>query len=238
MAKLEGVISRVRTSTSDRRLAVLAALAGLSLLAVAMIAARAAYSGFVIHEYLVWNLFLAWIPLGLALLVYDGVRRRAGRFPLLVLGVLWLLFFPNAPYLVTDLKYVGEFGGAPLWFDVVLLSTAAWAGLALGFISLYLMHAVARRFWGALNAWLAVGLVLVLSSFGIFLGRFQRWNSWDVFTDPGPLARQLADGLANPLDYPRALAVTGVFTAFLGSTYLVFYAFARLTGALDDSRSA
>jgi uncharacterized membrane protein len=224
---------------TQRRLAVLAALGALSLVFVAMIVVREAYSGEPVHRYLVWNLFLAWVPLAFALAVYDGARRGLGRIPLLVFGTLWLLFFPNAPYLVTDLKYVGEFDGAPLWYDVVLLSTGAWAGLALGFISLYLMHAVARRCWGALNAWFAVSVVLVLSSFGIFLGRFERWNSWDVFTDPGPLARQLADGLANPLDYPRAIAVTAVFTAFLGSTYLVFYAFARLSNVLgDESRSA
>jgi uncharacterized membrane protein len=217
-----------------RRLAVLGALGALSLLFVAMIAMREAYSGEVVFRYLVWNLFLAWIPLAFALVVYDGVRRGMGRLSLLAFAGLWLLFFPNAPYLVTDLKYVGEYGGAPLWYDVVLLSTGAWAGMALGLISLYLMHAVARNLWGALNAWLVVGVVIVLSSFGVFLGRFQRWNSWDVFTNPGPLARQLADGLANPLDYPRALAVTAVFTAFLGTTYLVFYAFARLTDALGD----
>jgi uncharacterized membrane protein len=218
-----------------RRLAVLGALGALSLLFVAMIAVREAYSGEVVFRYLVWNLFLAWIPLAFALVVYDGVRRGLGRPSLLAFAGLWLLFFPNAPYLVTDLKYVGEYGGAPLWYDVVLLSTGAWAGMALGLISLYLMHAVARGLWGAFNAWLAVGVVIVLSSFGVFLGRFQRWNSWDVFTNPGPLARQLADGLANPLDYPRALAVTAVFTAFLGTTYLVFYAFARLTDALGET---
>jgi uncharacterized membrane protein len=219
---------------TQRRLAVLAALGGLSLLFVAMIGVREAYSGETVYRYLVWNLFLAWIPLVFALVVYDGVRRGVGALPLIAAGALWLLFFPNAPYLVTDLKYLGEFDGAPLWYDVVLLSTGAWAGLALGFISLYLMHAVAFRLWGALNAWLAVAAALVLSSFGIFLGRFERWNSWDVFTNPGPRARQLLEGLANPLDYPKALAVTAVFTAFLGSTYLVFYAFARLSNALGD----
>jgi uncharacterized membrane protein len=220
---------------TKRRLGVLAALGGLSLLFVAMIVARQAYSGEPVHRWLAWNLLLAWVPLLFALVVYDGARRGMRALPLLGFAALWLLFFPNAPYLVTDLKYVGEFHGVPLWYDVVLLSTGAWAGLALGFISLYLMHAVARRLWGALNAWLAVAVVIVLSSFGIFLGRFQRFNSWDVFTDPGPLANQLADGLANPFDYPKALAVTAVFTAFLGSTYLVFYAFARLSNALGDA---
>ena len=170
-----------------------------------------------------------------ALLVYDGAHRGVGRVPLVALGGLWLLFFPNAPYLVTDLKYVGWYEDAPFWYDTVLLSTGAVAGLALGCTSLYLVHAVARRFWGALTAWLAVGMVLVLGSFGIFLGRVLRWNSWDVFTDPGPLARQLADGLADPLAYPQALAVTALFTAFLGSTYLLFYAFARLSNVLGDA---
>ena len=199
-----------------------------------MVAVRAAYAGYVGHANLVWNLFLAWIPLAFALVVYDGLRRGTRRFTLLACGALWLLFFPNAPYLVTDLKYVNDVGGAPLWYDVVLLSAAAWAGLALGFISLYLMHTVARRLLGSLNAWLGVGAVLALSSFGIYLGRFRRWNSWDVFVDPGPLLGELASGLANPLDYPKAIAVTIVFTAFLGSTYLVFYAFARLTNALAE----
>jgi uncharacterized membrane protein len=220
---------------TKRRLGVFAALGGLSLLFVAMILVRQVYSGEPVHRWLAWNLFLAWVPLVLALVVYDGARRGMRLVPLLGFSALWLLFFPNAPYLVTDLKYVGEFHDVPLWYDVVLLSTGAWAGLALGFISLFLMHAVAQRLWGAVNAWLAVAVVIVLSSFGIFLGRFQRWNSWDVFTDPGPLANQLADGLTNPLDYPKALAVTAVFTAFLGSTYLVFYAFARLSNALGDT---
>jgi uncharacterized membrane protein len=225
-----------RASSIDRRLATIAALIGLTALVVVMVAVRVAYTGSGAFLNLPWNLVLAWVPFVLALIVYDQAVRGAGRTRLLALGGLWLLFFPNAPYLLTDFKYLGWYSDeAPWWYDLTLLSAAACAGLALGFASLYLMHAVARRVWGAAKAWLAVGLVLLLGSFGVFLGRFQRWNSWDVFTDPGPLARQLADGVANPLDYPKALAVTAVFTAFLGSTYLVFYAFARLTNALGDA---
>jgi uncharacterized membrane protein len=223
---------------TQRRIAVLAALGGLSLMVVGMVAVRVARTGSEAFLNLPWNLFLAWVPFALALLVYDQAGRGAGRMRLFALGGLWLLFFPNAPYLVTDLKYVGWYDEAPWWYDVTLLTVGACAGLALGFASLYLMHAVARRLWGAANAWLAVGFVLVLASFGVFLGRVHRWNSWDVFTDPVPLFAQLARGLVNPLDYPHAIAVTTVFTAFLGSTYLVFYAFARLSNVLgDESRS-
>jgi uncharacterized membrane protein len=229
-----------RASPSDRRRATIAALGGLTALVVVMVAFRVASTGSGAFLNLPWNLFLAWVPFVLALVVYDQAGRGAGGTRLLGLGALWLLFFPNAPYLLTDFKYLGWYSDeAPWWFDFTLLSAAACAGLALGFASLYLMHAVARRMWGAGKAWLGVGVVLVLGAFGVFLGRVQRWNSWDVFTDPAPLFAQLARGLLNPFDYPHAIAATVVFAAFLGATYLVFYAFARLSNMLgDESRSA
>jgi uncharacterized membrane protein len=234
------MISPRRASSSDRRLATIAALIGLTGLVMAMVAVRVASTGSGAFLNLPWNLVLAWVPFVLALIVYDQAVRGAGRTRLLALGGLWLLFFPNAPYLLTDFKYLGWYSDeAPWWYDLTLLSAAACAGLALGFASLYLMHAVARRVWGAAKAWLAVGVVLLLGSFGVFLGRFERWNSWDVFTDPAPLFAQLVRGVLNPLDYPHAIAATGVFAAFLGATYVVFYAFARLSNMLgDESRSA
>jgi len=214
---------------SDRRLAILASLAGLSGLVVAMIAVRVAYSGNSDHAELVWNLFLAWIPFLVALQVYEGYRRGAARIYLLLGGVLWLLFFPNAPYIVTDFKWLTVSSGAPIWYDVVLISAGAWAGLLLGFISLYLMQAVMRRALGALNAWLFVLAALVLSSFGIYLGRFQRSNSWDVLVRPRSFAGDVLTQLADPNEYARVVAVTVLFTAFLAATYLVFYSFVRAT---------
>jgi uncharacterized membrane protein len=226
-------------SFSDRRLATLAALAGLSLLVVAMVAVRISYTGSSDYANLVWNLFLAWVPLAFALLVYAGARRGMRPLWLLTFGGIWLLFFPNAPYLMTDLKYLRELRGAPFWYDAVLASSAAFAGLALGFISLFLIHSVARRYFGAVWAWIGVWAVLGLSSVGVFLGRFQRFNSWDVFTDPQPILGDIAKGLSNPLNYPKVFAVTVVFSGFLLGTYVVFYALARRTvGRGDESRSA
>jgi uncharacterized membrane protein len=226
-------------SPSARRLAILAALAALSALVVAMVAVRVSYTGSGAYSNLVWNLFLAWVPLALALAVYDGARRgMRGRW-LLALGGLWLLFLPNAPYLMTDLKYLRELGGAPFWFDAVMASSAAFAGVALGSLSLVLVHSVARRRFGPVRAWIGVWAVLGLSSVGVFLGRVQRFNSWDVFTDPEPILADLARGFANPHDYPKLVAATVLFSAFLLGSYVVFYALARMSGALaDESRSA
>ena len=221
---------------SRRRLAILGSLAGLSALVVAMVAVRVSYSGNSYYEALVWNLLLAWIPFALAVYVYDG-RRRAGRGPLLwAAGVLWLVFFPNAPYIVTDFKWLRESIGAPIWYDVVLVAAAAWCGLMLGFISLYLMQAVVRRSIGTVKAWLFVLGVLAVSSFGIYLGRFQRWNSWDVFTQPGHFAHNVWPHIAQPYDHPKTVAVTALFTVFLAMTYLVFYSFAEIEAGEPTKR--
>ena len=221
---------------SRRRLTILGSLAGLSALVVAMVAVRVSYSGNSYYEALVWNLLLAWIPFALAVYVYDG-RRRGERGPLLwAASALWLLFFPNAPYIVTDFKWLRDWTGAPIWYDVVLVAAAAWCGLMLGFISLYLMQAVVRRSIGAVKAWLFVLGVLAVSSFGIYLGRFQRWNSWDVFTRPGVLAHNVWPHLARPYDHPKTVAVTALFTAFLAMTYLVFYSFAEVEAGEPTNR--
>ena len=211
---------------SNRRLVTLVSLAGLSALVVALVGVRIAYTGNSEYSSLLWNLFLAWIPFVLALHVHDGYRRRAATLWLWAGGLLWLVFFPNAPYIVTDLKYLRTWTGAPIWYDAVMLSAAAGCGLLLGFASLYLMQSVIRRALGTVNAWLFAVAVIMLSSFGVYLGRFQRWNSWDVFTRPRVLATDLWSGLVNPLEHPLTIAVTVVFTVFLGATYLVFYSLA------------
>jgi uncharacterized membrane protein len=220
-------------------LATLAALGALSGLVIAMVAVRVGYTRTDAYLNLPWNLVLAWIPFAVALLVYDRARRGAGALPLFGLAALWLLFFPNAPYLVTDLKYLRVIHNAPVWFDVVLLGAAAVCGLALGFLSLFLIHAVAERRFGAAWAWIGVLAMLLLSSVGVFLGRFQRFNSWDVFTDPKPILDDLAKGLADPLNYPEVLAVTIVFSGCLVAGYTLFYALARFGRLLgDESQSA
>src|ERR671936_2771776 len=187
------MIKRLRSSFSDRRLAVLAALAALSAGVVGLVAFRVAYTRTLDNAGLVWNLLLAWIPLGLALLLYDRRVRRAGIATLTGIGLLWLLFFPNAPYIVTDFEHLaGNTGEKKFWFDGVLIGTAATTGLLLGFVSLYLLQAIVRRRVGARCGWLFVFAALGLGSFGIYLGRVLRWNSWDIFVRPGTRASELA----------------------------------------------
>ena len=93
------------------------------------------------YRFLDWNLFLAWIPLALALAALASSRHGRG-FLTFVLGILWLLFFPNAPYMLTDFIHLRQSPTTPLWYDGLMISSFAWTALLLGLVSLYLMQTI------------------------------------------------------------------------------------------------
>jgi len=159
-----------------------------------------------------------------ALFVYDRYRRGTTFGRLVPALALWLLFLPNAPYIVTDFVHLSPGGIPPLWFDGVLVSAFAWTGMLLGFVSLYLVHAVARHRFGDAVGWIGVVGVLALVSAGVFLGRVKRWNSWDVLTQPRSLLAQLHVSVTDPATLTKGVIVTCATTVALGLAYLVFYA--------------
>src|SRR5215218_6509325 len=234
------------SATRRRQTAFLfAVLAASSAAALALVAARVFYTGSSAHLFMVWNLFLAWIPLWLAAALYDLDRRGVSPAPLLGLGFFWLLFFPNAPYLLTEFLHlhpdfavrerplhvlagISPLRDAPLWYDVALLVACAWNGLLLGVVSLHLVQAVISRRLGKAQGWAAVVAILGLSGFGVSLGRFQRWNSWDLFSRPAALLADVASRVFNPLAHPRTTAVTVLMWSFLLLTYLALGAFASI----------
>src|SRR4051794_26818533 len=102
---------------SHRRILTLVAVVAASVGCVGLVLVRVSVTGVPNFLYLVWNLFLAWIPFVLALALYDGRRRGWGGGRLLALGVAWLAFFPNAPYIVTDFVHLNRDPLSPLWYD-------------------------------------------------------------------------------------------------------------------------
>jgi len=178
------------------------------------------------YTFLVWNLFLAWVPLIAASYAYVLARRGAGAV-VGILGVVWLLFFPNAPYMLTDFIHL-RVGRSPLWYDALMLSSFAWTALMLGFVSLYLIHALVGRRAGAAVGWVVVVCVLALSSFGIYLGRFAHFNSWDAVTRPRHVLSVIRQETHSPLHDPKMVAALLGLTAFLFVGYVVVYAFSAL----------
>jgi uncharacterized membrane protein len=207
----------------NERLLVLAGLALASALCVAIELFRERRFG-PDFRFLLWNLTLAWIPLLVALGVYDSYRRGVRISLLSPAVVVWLLFLPNAPYIVTDFVHLTPSSPTPLWFDAVVISSFAWTGLLLGFASLYLLHAVARHRFGARVGWGAVLASLALTSVGVYLGRFLQWNSWDLLLRPGQRLAEITPGLERTAALAHASAVTVLSTTLLALTYLAFYA--------------
>jgi uncharacterized membrane protein len=146
---------------------------------------------------------------------------------------VWLVFLPNAPYLVTDLVHLRPAPPVPASFDVLLFASFALAGCALAWGSLDAVHARLAPAVGRARAALAIAAVLLLTGFGVYLGRFERWNSWDLVARPRGVLADAAGALADP----RALAFSAAFAAFVGAGYLLLSP-PRAAGAVEGERVA
>ena len=130
---------------------------------------------------LTWNLFLAWIPLVLAYALSWAARFEVGWFALPALGVAWLVFLPNAPYLVTDIVHLR--GGASVQ-NAATLFVLAFTGLLIGIKAVHIVQRLVALHVGERAGRRTVQIVAVLVAFGVYLGRVQRWNSWTLIEQP------------------------------------------------------
>ena len=174
----------------------------------------------VTYFFLLWNLFLAAVPLVIAYLMYAWLNARSQKLAFYAMAILWLLFYPNAPYIITDFMHLKARHNIPLWYDTLLIFSFAWNGFVAGLVSVRYFHLTALRFMPRLFVWLVILVVFALSSLGIYLGRFLRWNSWDVLNNPMPLLTDIFDRVANPENHPRTMAMIGLFSVFSFLAYL------------------
>jgi uncharacterized membrane protein len=211
--------------------AIVGLLSAASLVCAGLVGARMLYSGSVHYWFLVWNLALAWVPFVFAGLAYMMAKGRRSAFSVFIVlaALVWLIFFPNAPYILTDFLHLGSMGDiVPGWYDVLMLFWFSWTGLILGVVSLYLMHEIVSRVAGQVAGWVFVVLAAGLGSFGIYLGRFLRWNSWDLLRRPRPLAVELYGTFTDPAAQRQLLGFTLLFALLFLFVYAVVYVFAKL----------
>lgn len=207
-----------------RQIPLLVVLSLSSALSILLVSARVLYADSITYTFLVWNLFLAWIPLGCAFVLW-WMNQMPRRPVLLMTAILatWFLFFPNAPYIMTDLIHITPRYPVPLWYDAILIFSFSWNGLLLGLLSLLIVQRMVEGWFGKGIGWLMAAVTVIASGFGVYLGRFERWNSWDVIAEPQLLAMDVFDRLINPMAYPRTLAVTLIFAAFMAIAYLTLH---------------
>jgi uncharacterized membrane protein len=190
------------------------------------------------YAFLVKNLFLAWVPyfFSLAAVWLEGAEtgsRRGPRWVTAGVWAAWLAMFPNAPYIFTDLiHWRGRFE-MPWWFDLGLVLMFALAGCFAGMVSLRIMHELVRRRAGQVGGRCFVTVVALLSGLGIYLGRFERWNSWDLLTRPHQVAWRTLWDLTSPYAHARTMGVTLMFGALVLATYVMFVTTARTGGERD-----
>jgi uncharacterized membrane protein len=195
-----------------------------------LIITRIFYSRNIDYLFLVWNLFLAWIPYVISSLFNKMTNHR--RWKQVFVFCCWLMFFPNALYIVTDLIHLDDESTVPKWFDALLLFSSSIVGLMMAFISL---HRVENYLYKTVNKKILtplIILILFLGSFGVYLGRFLRWNSWDILSNPFQLLLSIGHRIVSPFDYWQTWGVTMIFTILF---YLLYISIKKLPGYLSQA---
>lgn len=201
------------------------------------------------YLFLIWNTFLAWVPLGLAM-VLDGISLLGSRTVKLLLGtpvgLLWLFFYPNAAYMMTDMLHPfarypissrGQFWQENLFWDhLFTLFLVALLGIALGCVSLASVQRLVDRAWGRIAGWVFAVAVLMLSSLGIYLGRFIRWNSWDVLRTPKQVLEETLVFFTEPTNLAHAIGFCKWIFLITLFCYVLLYGFHSVIGPLAGKK--
>lgn len=165
--------------------------------------------------FLPWNLFLAFLPL----LFSHWLHKTQDKISALCMLGLWLLFFPNAMYIVTDLFHLHDSASVPQWFDLLLLFSAALTGVLMGMTSLYNVERYLQTKLSARQLHMVIFGTSLLCGYGIYLGRYLRWNSWDVFAQPFGLLLDIAHDVRHPFRAIDTWALTSLFATWLFLLY-------------------
>lgn len=213
-------ISRVRRNIGEERCYLLL----LSTFCISVLIVRMVYTGSITYRFMAINLILAWIPY-LISRVIAGTLKENNIILKISLIFLWLLFFPNAVYMTTDILHLYEYPSVPLWYDLIMLLAFAWCGLLLGLHSL--KHVNQRLFVDRNNfmSMLFCFSIFFLAGIGIYLGRYLRWNSWDLIIDPYRLIYEFADLMKNEFQLANMLSLALLFAIFLSILYFRAYNF-------------
>lgn len=191
---------------------------------------RAFYTGNSTYFFYPWNLFLAVVPLFFSNLLK---KQKAINYKAILYFGVWLLFLPNAPYLVTDIFHYTERPPVPVWFDLMLVVSGAWNGILLCMLSLFGVERFLKKLCSPKHAELIMFLLLIPCGYGIYIGRFLRFNSWDVVTAPVGLLKTSTHHLHHPFQSLHVWLFTFLFAAFLG---IIYFTIKKLPLALYAQR--
>lgn len=192
-----------------------------------LVVVRIAHTGVLTFIFMIWNLFLAYIPYALttwltARYTQPGTRGRGAQLLFVLLSLAWLLFIPNTFYILTDLYHLADnyrHHNVPQWYDLVLILSCAWNGLLMGVLSVRQMERLLLPNAGPFAGWLFIYPVMVLNALGVYLGRYPRYNSWDIISDPFELLKDIARMIVHPFHNQYAWGMILSFSILLTLMY-------------------
>lgn len=200
----------------------------LTLIASIFVFCRVNYTNTRMYLFLIWNIFLAWLPFYFSLVFINHEFKH--KFCRYIIGFLWLIFYPNAPYILTDFIHLSRYKfyettgfdevfntSLAIWYDFFLISLFAIIALVLSYISLSIMHRFIKERFNAFYGWIFVIILSILSGFAIYLGRFIRLNSWNLVTNP----MHLINNIFNSFNL-TALSFTLMFSILILFFYITF----------------
>lgn len=185
-----------------------------SMFSMTLVGFRFIYTGYPLFIFLAWNLFLAFIPF----MISGWLLKQEKRSRLLMAAafIAWLLFIPNAFYIITYLFHLPSNESVPLWYDLALLLSFAWSGILFGVISVRQMEKTIEQFSGRSFGMFFILPVMFMNGLGVYIGRYLRFNSWDVIANPLQLAKDIIylfiHPLRNGMDWGMILCYTMLMT--------------------------
>ena len=185
-----------------------------------LVIGRTIHTGSLLFAFLPWNLFLAYVPYAISTWLYANPQWTDKKWRTAFVLMAWLLFIPNSFYIMTDLFHLGNFNNAPLWYDLAMILSCAWNGLLLGLLSVRQVEKIMVRTFGSFNEWKFVYPVMFLNALGIYIGRYLRFNTWDVITNPFNLSADIYYMVASPFSNMNAWAMIICFSFMLSLMYI------------------
>lgn len=186
---------------------------------------RMSFSHGLYYSFFIVNAALAWIPFALSEHIWRDYRKfRQFRLRNWFIYLVVILFLPNTFYMITDFVHIIDpIQSMIIWLDVVMLGSFTWLGMLYGFITVRKMQIIIEDLHGVVTGWVGVGLLILLSSIGIYFGRVSRFYSWDVVFNPGGFIKYILTNLPNPTTEADFWAFVAAFCLLLGTIYLSFF---------------
>ncbi len=185
-----------------------------------LLLARIAYTGSISFAFLVWNLFLAFIPFCISQQLYKHPAWLAKGWKKVVASLVWLLFIPNSFYVITDLFHLYDSSAVPHWYDLMLIFSFAWNALLLGIVSIRQMEKLTAAVLTSGFEWAFIYPLMWLIALGVYIGRYLRYNSWDVISNPFELVGDMLRIAMHPIENKSAWGMVMIFSFFLSLLYI------------------